>query len=90
MFWLLDTVWTDVVLGDPVDRSVVDGVPPVVSGPPPDWAVVVGIPYLGTLVVVEEPPGVVSDHLGEGFNFGQRLISYFKRREKRTKNINKN
>ena len=60
---LLHTVGTDVVLRDPVDWAQVGRVSTEVSGPPSDRLVVVSVPHLGALVVVVEPPRLVSDHL---------------------------
>ena len=63
MICVLDTVGTDVVLRYPVDWTTVSSVTPEVSCPPPNRFVVVGVPNLGALIVVGEPPFLVSDHL---------------------------
>ena len=57
------TVGTDIALRDPVDWAHVGGVSSEVSGPPPHRLVVVSVANLGALVVVVEPPRLISDHL---------------------------
>ena len=46
-----------------MNRSIVSGVPSVVSCPPSDWLVVVRIPNLGASIVIKEPSCIICDHL---------------------------
>ena len=57
------TVWTNIALRNPVNRTIIFSVSPIVSCPPPHWLIVVCISYLGASIIIKEPSGVIRDHL---------------------------